>query len=61
MGRMETALSGKKTIMKYVGRSWGTLMGWKDKQGFPMAKIGDRWESDIELIQEWRKGQIRKN
>jgi hypothetical protein len=55
-----TALSGRKQIQAYMGRSWETLLKWRQDLAFPMAMIGDRWESDTRLIELWRRGQIKK-
>jgi hypothetical protein len=51
-----TALSGRKQIQAYMGRSWETLLKWRQDLAFPMAMIGDRWESDTRLIELWRRG-----
>ena len=56
----ETALSGMKEITSYVGRSESTVLEWVRKLGFPAKKIGGQWESDRNLIEEWRLNQIKK-
>lgn len=56
---MRTKLSGQKEIKQYEGRSWETIFSWIQHQGYPARKIDGRWESDTELIDEWRRERIR--
>lgn len=51
-------LTGSKEIQSYVGRSWKTIYKWIKNKNFPAVKIDGIWESDTELIHEWRKKQI---
>jgi hypothetical protein len=59
MPESEVALSGMKVISEYVRRSPSTVLSWIRELGFPARKIGGIWESDKELIDQWRKDQIR--
>lgn len=54
----DTWLSGMDEISGFVNRSAPTLLKWKKEQGFPMEKINGVWESDTELILEWRKNRL---
>ena len=54
----DNALVGHKEIQNHVRRSWKTIKLLIDTKGFPAKKIEGIWESDIELIQQWRKKQI---
>ena len=53
-----TMLFGRREIMAYMRRSWEVLLKWERDLNFPMAKIEDTWESDIRLIEIWKRGQI---
>ena len=55
-----TALTGRKEIQGFVGRSWETIKEWYFEDDFPMKMIKGRWESDKDLILSWRKEQIIK-
>ena len=55
-----TRLTGVDAIRQYLGRSWGTIHGWIETKEFPARKLDSYWESDTELIDEWRREQIRK-
>ena len=56
----QAMLTGKKVITAYVGRSWTTIMLWVRERSFPARKINGIWESDSDLIIEWRKKEIQK-
>lgn len=58
--RAQTILTGKKMIMTFVGRSWATVLTWIRERNFPARKIDGIWESDTDLIIEWRKKEIQK-
>jgi len=58
--KSETILTGKKRIMAFVGRSWPTIMLWVEEMNFPARKLNGVWESDTELIIEWRKKEIQR-
>lgn len=58
--RGQTILTGKKMIKAYMGRSWETILMWINKRNFPARKIDGVWESDTDLIIEWRKKEIQK-
>jgi hypothetical protein len=47
-----------KAICDYVKRSESTVLDWIRNWNFPAQKIGGIWESDRELIDQWRKEQI---
>ena len=53
-------LVGIKAIRAFVGRSWKTISGWIETQDFPAIKVDGVWESDRELILQWRKRRIEK-
>jgi hypothetical protein len=53
-----TALIGMKAICGHVYRSEATVLSLIRDCDFPATKIGGIWESDIDLISEWRKQQI---
>jgi predicted DNA-binding transcriptional regulator AlpA len=52
-------LSGKKAIIEYCGRSWPTIQRWIKERSFPACKMDGVWESDKELVKEWRRRQIK--
>lgn len=52
-------LPGMKDICKFCNRSPATILIWIRDRAFPAVKIGGSWESDTELIDDWRKQQIR--
>jgi hypothetical protein len=54
-------LSGKKTICNFLGRSWLTVERWIREKNFPARKIDGVWESDSELITEWRRSLIKES
>jgi len=53
-----TALIGMKAICGHVLRSEATVLMMIRDMDFPATKIGGIWESDIDLIAQWRKDQI---
>lgn len=55
---MSTILVGKKSICSFVERSWPTVYAWIRTKRFPARKIDGVWESDTELIINWRRNQI---
>jgi len=61
MVRENTALIGMRAICDYVNRSESTVLGLIRHEDFPAKKIGGIWESDKELIDDWRRQQIVKN
>jgi hypothetical protein len=56
--RAKCILTGRKDICSFVGRSWSTIRMWIDERGFPARKLDGIWESDAELIIQWRQRQI---
>ena len=52
------SLTGKKNICNFLGRSWDTVERWIREKEFPACKIDGVWESDSELITNWRRRQI---
>jgi hypothetical protein len=55
---LSKSLVGKKDITKAVRRSWNTIKGWIENEGFPARKIDGVWESHDDLIETWRKERI---
>lgn len=53
-----TELIGMKAICAHMKRSEATVMILYRDMDFPMNKIGGVWESDTELISEWRRNYI---
>lgn len=53
------ALSGMNEICQYVRRSPDTVLNWIRAYDFPAQKIGGVWESDKDLIDQWRREWIR--
>jgi len=51
-------LSGMKQITRFCNRSEATILAWIRERDFPACKITGSWESDTELIDQWRKKQI---
>lgn len=51
-------LSGMKEIARHCNRSESTILIWIRERAFPAEKITGSWESDTELIDQWRKEQI---
>jgi hypothetical protein len=47
-------------IKAFVKRSWRKIKDWILKEGFPAKKIDGVWESDAELIREWKRRRILK-
>jgi hypothetical protein len=47
-----------KAICGHVYRSEATVLSLIRDYDFPATKIGGIWESDIDLISEWRRQQI---
>lgn len=54
------SLPGMKKIAAYCDRSEATILQWIRTLEFPAAKFTGSWESDTDLIDEWRKDQIRR-
>lgn len=59
MNRPMTALIGMKEICKYCQRSEPTILMLIRTQAFPADKFSGVWESDTELIDDWRREKIR--
>ena len=55
-----TTLVGRKDIIKFTERSWKVIKRWINTRGFPAVKVDGRWESDKDLIREWRKDQLQQ-
>lgn len=51
-------LSGMKDICRHCNRSEATILIWIRDRQFPAEKITGSWESDTDLIDQWRKKQI---
>jgi len=59
-----TALSGMKAIREFCGsiglpRTEASIIQLKLQCGFPMKKLLGNWESDKEMIVEWRKKYVQ--
>ena len=54
----EQLLIGQKEIVEFTRRNWRVIKVLIETKGFPAVKVGGRWESDTELIREWRRKQI---
>lgn len=54
----ENFLKGKEAISAFVGRSWKVVHEWIRERDFPARKINGVWESDPQLIVEWRRREI---
>ena len=53
-------LVGRAAISDFVGRGWRVISKWIKHRGFPAVKLNSRWESNTELIQQWRLDQIKR-
>ena len=53
-----SALSGMKEICDYIHRSEATVLEWIRTSGLPATKLGGIWESDSDLIDQWKKELI---
>jgi hypothetical protein len=65
MGTTDTALSGAKAILEYCSsillpRQWDSILKLHIQEEFPLTKIGGTYESDKDLIIEWRKNRVAK-
>ncbi len=47
-------------ITAYSGRNKATVKRWIAEENFPAVKIDGRWESNTELIDEYRCRRINK-
>jgi len=56
---MAKSLVGKKEITTYARRSWPIMKRWIKKGGFPAKKIDGVWESNTDLIDEWKRERIK--
>lgn len=54
-----TALVGMKMICEYVRRSESTVLKLIREEEFPAEKVCGIWESDILLVDEWRREKIK--
>jgi len=54
-----TELVGMKQICEHMRRSETTVLALHRDMDLPMRKIGGVWESDTDLIAEWRRGLIK--
>lgn len=55
---MSQILTGTKQICSFMGRSWRTVEKWIINDDFPAKKMNGIWESDAELITQWRQKRI---
>jgi hypothetical protein len=56
---MGKSLVGKKEITAYVRRSWVIIRRWTLKDNFPARKIDNVWESNTDLVDEWKRTKIK--
>jgi len=47
-----------KQLCDYENRSEDTLLSLIRNEGYPARKIGGIWESDTELVDQWRRNLI---
>lgn len=47
-------LSGQKEILAYIGMDWRTILS----EGFPVARIGGRWWSHTDSIDEFVRDRV---
>ena len=57
---MGKTLIGKDEIKAYTRRSWQTIQAWIETENFPARKIEGIWESNTDLVDEWRRNNILK-
>lgn len=50
-------IRGRRAIQELVGRSWPTIEGWM-KEGAPIVMVDGHWETDKELLYQWRRRRI---
>lgn len=60
MKKAITTLLGMKEIMDYTGRNRIIVMKWIENDNFPAVKVDGRWESDTDLIDEYRRRRIER-
>ncbi|MCK9325041.1 MAG: hypothetical protein M0P69_06055 [Bacteroidales bacterium] len=53
-------LSGMKQICNYYNRSEATIIALHRDYDFPIVMLLGSWESDTELIDQWRIDTLRK-
>ncbi len=53
-----TNLSGLEEIAQYTRRSKATVLDWIKSAGFPAAKLGHVWESDKDMVDQWKRDRI---
>ena len=58
VAKSSTNLSGMEEIAQYTRRSKATVLDWIKNAGFPAAKLGHVWESDKDMIDQWKKERI---
>lgn len=53
------ALTGMKAICTHMNRSEATMLALIREYDFPARKLRGIWETDTELVDEWRKEFVR--
>jgi hypothetical protein len=53
-------LRGKRAICAHVKRSWKTLQGLAEKEGFPLVLVAGIWVSDAGEIRAWQLKRLRR-
>lgn len=54
----DSRLIGMREIARYCQTSDRTVRYWIEEYGFPAASLCGRWESDKELVLDWRRMAI---
>lgn len=60
MKKPATALLTMQEITEYTGRNRATIKRWIREDNFPAVKIDGRWESNTDLIDEFRRRRIER-
>jgi predicted transcriptional regulator len=60
MKKPATALLTMREITEYTGRNRATIKRWIREDNFPAVKIDGRWESNTDLIDEFRHRRIER-
>ena len=61
MKKPATALLTMQEITEYTGRNRATIKRWIKEDNFPAVKIDGRWESNTDLIGEFRRRRIERS
>lgn len=47
-------------IAQYTGRSKNTIRKWVEEDNFPAVQVDGRWESNMDLIEEFQQQRIKR-